>query len=229
MEELRLIHDMLDVDVQKQFDWKACEEEQEILHRKTMINLWCAAQVTKDERFRRMHTVRGALESKAHKNRKQGDQHRERVEPEASGDIKGSGPTNTERRRTSSIAPGETWECRISPRTWWRQEAQAVQWLQGLVEQGWTDTLKTVVLNFDTHLSVRSLSSATDTLASWQFLSVNVNKEAAAATARIVAELLDHNIRRRVFPHVWASQETTSWCRLKWLFWVTFDLPRAQE
>ena len=92
-EALRRIRDLLDVDVQYQFDWKACDEEQYRFakKKKTMINLWFAGTVPKEERFRSMNTVRKVLETKAHKKEKRGHEGWDRAEPQASGDPKGSG------------------------------------------------------------------------------------------------------------------------------------------
>ena len=66
--------DLLEVDVQNQFDWKTCEEKQSIFLRNTMIRLWFAGQVTKEERYRGMHTVRKALGTKSAQTQKRGGQ-----------------------------------------------------------------------------------------------------------------------------------------------------------
>ena len=52
-------------------------------------------------------------------------------------------------------------------------------------------------------------SPQTNTVASQQFVTVNVHKEPASTTEEVVLEMLDPNITPRVFPHVLASQETT--------------------
>ena len=71
--EVRNSKDLLEVDGQNQFDWAACEEEQRNFDKKATINLWFTRVVPKDERFRKMHTAKKALESKVFGKSKSGD------------------------------------------------------------------------------------------------------------------------------------------------------------
>ena len=55
------------------------------------INMWFAGQVMEDDGFRRVHTMRDALEEQSRRIKKQGHQGRHRAEPERSVDTMGSG------------------------------------------------------------------------------------------------------------------------------------------
>ena len=64
-EEVTRTRDLLNVDLQKQFDLIACEEEQGNFDKKTVLNYCFMSTVPKEERFRRMITARMVPESKA--------------------------------------------------------------------------------------------------------------------------------------------------------------------
>ena len=64
-EEVTRTRDLLNVDLQNQFDLIACEEEQGTFDKKTVFNYCFMSTVPKEERFRRMIMARMVPESKA--------------------------------------------------------------------------------------------------------------------------------------------------------------------
>ena len=74
------------------------------------------------------------------------------------------------------------------------------------------DTLKNVVVHFDTELCESLLSSGgPPPSASLQFITANVTEENVSTIKGIVDELVEQTIAHEVFPNVLALQETTSW------------------
>ena len=122
---------------------KSAKRNREDSTKKTMINLWFAAQVTEDDTSKEctqfaQHCSQRRAKSKA------GHQSRDRVAPEVSGDSKGSGtswPSNTERRRFLLIVSGRNWKCGFSRRAWQRQERPRQSggwWTSSLIENSRT-------------------------------------------------------------------------------------------